>query len=152
MADETDYEEMPKQFEYLDHTADVQIHSWGKTMPEAFEQACQAMFNYMTDINGILPKKTVEIHAKGSDSNSLLFSFLDEFLFLSSSDDYFMLREVHILEFDRENWTIHARAFGEDFDMARHGGQGTEVKAITYSAMQVVETEDKTDVFVIIDI
>ena len=41
------------------------------------------MFNYMTDINGILPKKTVEIHAKGSDSNSLLFSFLDEFLFLS---------------------------------------------------------------------
>jgi SHS2 domain-containing protein len=106
----------------------------------------------MTDINGILPKRTVEINAKGSDAQSLLFSFLDEFLFLSSIDDYFMLREVHILEFDRENWTIHARGFGEDFDQERHGGQGTEVKAITYSAMQVLETDEKSDIFVIIDI
>ena len=148
----SNYEEIPKNFEYLDHTADVQIHSWGSTVVEAFEQACMAMFNYMTDINGILPKRTVEIKAQGSDCESLLFSFLDEFLFLSSSDDYFMLREVQILEFDKENWTIHARGFGEDFDQVRHGGQGTEVKAITYSAMQIQETDEKTDIFVIIDI
>ena len=40
---------------------------------------------------------------------------------------------------------------GEKFEKSRHV-QGTEVKAITYSAMQVIETSDKTDIYVIIDI
>jgi SHS2 domain-containing protein len=45
--------------------------------------------------------------------------------------------------------------YGEKFDLARHP-QGTEVKAITYSNMQVLEREVdgvfRVDVFVIVDI
>eukprot|EP00960_Hanusia_phi_P014017 412048-Hanusia_phi.AAC.1 len=37
-------------YEYLDHTADVQFHSWGKTKEEAFEQAVVCMFSYITDL------------------------------------------------------------------------------------------------------
>ena len=37
---------------------------------------------------------------------------------------------------DLETFQIEARCFGEIFDMARHP-QGTEIKAITYSAMQI---------------
>ncbi|XP_036302331.1 protein archease isoform X4 [Pipistrellus kuhlii] len=40
--------------------------------------------------------------------------------------------------------------WGEEFSLSKHP-QGTEVKAITYSAMQVY-TEEKPEVFVIIDI
>ena len=36
-------------------------------------------------------------------------------------------------------------------DLSRHP-QGTEIKAITYSNMQVHETEDRSDVSVIVDI
>eukprot|EP00959_Pyramimonas_sp_CCMP1952_P472038 9499403-Pyramimonas_sp.AAC.2 len=43
------------------------------------------------------------------------------------------------------------RRRGETFDRATHE-QGTEVKAITYSAMQINEKEDRTDVLVIVDI
>lgn len=50
-------------------------------------------------------------------------------------------------EFDAENYKIKARCCGETFDLNKHP-QGTEIKAITYSNMQVHEKE----VFVIIDI
>ena len=40
---------------------------------------------------------------------------------------------------------------GEAFSKSQHV-QGTEVKAITYSAMQVIETDQKTDIYVIVDI
>ena len=41
--------------------------------------------------------------------------------------------------------------YGEPFEIGKHP-QGTEVKAITYSNMQIYDTDDKHEVFVIIDI
>lgn len=58
---------------------------------------------------------------------------------------------MEILEFDRENFRIKARGFGETFEIGKHP-QGADVKAITYSNMQIHEKEDKSEVFVIIDI
>lgn len=42
-------------------------------------------------------------------------------------------------------------SWGETFDRSRHE-VGTEVKAITYSAMSIRETEGDAEVFVIVDI
>jgi len=40
---------------------------------------------------------------------------------------------------------------GETFELGKHP-QGTEVKAITYSAMQILEKEEYSEIFVIVDI
>jgi SHS2 domain-containing protein len=58
---------------------------------------------------------------------------------------------VKILEFNTTYFRIKAVAYGEEFQIGKHP-QGTEVKAITYSNMQVHENEGKCEVFVIIDI
>jgi SHS2 domain-containing protein len=60
-------------------------------------------------------------------------------------------KRVEIVKFDRENWKIQARGFGEVYDKAKHV-PGTEIKAITYSAMQILEKEGKAEVYVIVDI
>eukprot|EP00899_Mesostigma_viride_P012193 jgi/Mesvir1/20975/Mv08041-RA.2 len=124
-------------FEYLDHTADVQIHSWGANVEEAFAGAAVAMFNYMTPLESVSvdPSLTHEYEAQGHDMHSLLFAFLDELLYVFSTE-MFVARAVEVLEFDRANWKIRAKGMGEAFEMGKHA-QGTEVKAITYSNMQV---------------
>ncbi|XP_077989840.1 protein archease-like [Glandiceps talaboti] len=138
-------------YEYLDHTADVQLHSYGRTLEESFEMMVQAMFGYMTDIETVEMTDTESVEAEGSDMLSLLFHLMDEFLYVFSAEPFFIAREVKILEFDRENFKIKAEGYGETFDLKKHP-QGTEVKAITYSNMQVHDTLPTNDCFVIIDI
>lgn len=62
--------------------------------------------------------------------------------------------QIEITEFSRvegEDIRIKALGIGETFQLGKHP-QGTEVKAITYSAMQITEEEGFAEVFVIIDI
>jgi len=92
------------------------------------------------------------------DYKGLLFRWLDECLFLSACDPYFMAREIEIVHFNPENFQVRAILYGEEYDMYKHE-QGTEVKAITYSAMQIVEHKDeemdetrRCEIFVVVDI
>ncbi|XP_051027700.1 protein archease isoform X1 [Acomys russatus] len=144
------YPPVNRKYEYLDHTADVQLHAWGDTLEEAFEQCAMAMFGYMTDTGTVEPLQTVEVETQGDDLQSLLFHFLDEWLYKFSADEYFIPREVKVLNIDQKNFKLRSIGWGEEFSLSKHP-QGTEVKAITYSAMQVYN-EEKPEVFVIIDI
>ena len=72
------------KFEYLDHTADVQIHAWGATLREAFEHAGHAMYNYMVPLDDIRVNDRVpelRVSVSGHDEQSLLYNFLQELLF-----------------------------------------------------------------------
>nr|XP_023021000.1 protein archease-like [Leptinotarsa decemlineata] len=143
------------KYEYLDHTADVQLHAWGDSLKEAFEQCGIAMFGYMTELPSVEIKQSAEIEATGHDLESLLFHFLDELLFLFSCEPFLICSKVCITEFttEGEELKIKCKCYGEEFTIGKHP-QGTEVKAITYSAMQIVNEPEKNryEVFVIIDI
>ena len=146
-------------YEYLDHTADVQIHSWGPDLKTAFEQSAKAMFGYMTELDTVEESTTLSIECSGHDLQSALFNFLDEWLFNFSAEPNFIPFKIDVTEFSvsededagDEKIKIKAVGFGETFDLDKHP-QGTEVKAITYSAMQIIEKENFAEIFVIIDI
>jgi len=140
-------------FEYLDHTADIQFHTWGPSLNVAFEQALLAMFNYMVELSSVEIDSSVEprvYEAEGHDLESLLFKVMDEFLFIFSTE-FFVCKKVNIIEFDKENFRIKALGEGEIFNKKKHI-PGTEIKAITYSNMQIIEHENKAEIYVIVDI
>ena len=110
-------------------------------MPEAFAQQALAMWGYMTDLRAIRvdPACACVIEARGVDLISLLFAWMDGCLYAYGSE-YFVGREVAVTHWSGgeggEGWVMRAVARGERFEFGRHP-QGTEVKAITYSNMQI---------------
>lgn len=113
-----------------------------------------AMFGYMTELESVEIKRCEEIEATADDLEGLLFHFLDELLFLFSCDPYLICSKLVITEFVTEDeFRIKCKCYGEEFVIGKHP-QGTEVKAITYSAMQILNEPSKGrfEIFVIIDI
>ena len=149
------------QYEYLPHTADVQLHSWGSTLPSALQHLATAMFGYQTDLNIVGTKSEIgPMEVTGHDLHTLVFSFLDEWL-VNFHITGMVPREIEVEGVERPGrgeegeWRVTTRGRGEKFDLKVHK-QGTEVKAITYSAMQVKEVEGEdiknVEIWVIIDI
>jgi Uncharacterized conserved protein len=155
-AEKKDVESNRAGFEYLDHTADVQLHAWDKDMKGALEQLVLSMFEYMTSLEtvGIDPELSeqvgLNVKVEGHDLKSLIFNFLDEWLFIFHSN-YFLVKEIDVSSLDLENYAIISSAKGEKIDLSKHS-QGTEIKAITYSNMQIKETFQRCDLWVIVDI
>ncbi|KAH8045625.1 hypothetical protein JL722_14113 [Aureococcus anophagefferens] len=91
----------------------------------------------------------------GVDMHKFVFRFLDELLYRFAADGVACVRRRPTHPAARRDGSGHFVASvttaGEKFDLAKHP-QGTEVKAITYSAMQIHENDDKAELFVIVDI
>ena len=51
---------------------------------------------------------------------TFLYNYLDELLFLFSTEKYFLAREIKILELDLENWIIKGIMYGEEMDHSIH--------------------------------
>ena len=141
-----------RHYEYLDHTADIQLHAWGWDMGEAMENVALAMFDYITELPGIQVVEEQEFSISGHDLPSLLYNFLDQWLYVFSTE-FFVPASMFISALDMQTFTLTVKAKGEKFDRARHV-QGTEVKAITYSNMQINPNPDTgiVDLYVIVDI
>lgn len=147
-------------FEYLDHTADVQIHAWGRDMREAFGAAAVGMFGYMVELEEFGVELERAVSATGHDWQSMLFAWLDECLYIFHTEQFVMSRVV-VESINTETWTVTASVRGGLFDATRDK-QGTEVKAITYSNMQILQPDSEATrgedearrarVYVIVDI
>jgi SHS2 domain-containing protein len=160
-AENAPYEEEPEvlkdsNYEYLDHTADIQLHGWGDSLERALEQVGIAMIGYMTSLGRVEINKqqsdehATDIEIKGHDLPSLVFNFLQEWLYIFHEVG-FVAKEIAVQPIDRETFSVSSSAKGEVADWNRHT-QGTEVKAVTYSHLQVEETEGRCDIWVIVDI
>ena len=108
-----------RQFQYHDHTADIIVHSWGSSLSEALAQLCVGMFNYMTPLDQVEIKTSVEVCATGHDLLDLVYHLLDEFLYMFSTEMH-ICRCIEILSFDEDHFKIRARGYGEKMDLKKH--------------------------------
>ena len=123
-----------KEYELIDHTADVGIKAYGKTLAEAFENAAKAMFNIITDSSEIESVGQYNIVLEAPDLNQLLVDWLSELLFLNTARN--QVFGFFKIQLDEKNKKLTATVFGEKFDLSKHK-IGSEIKAVTYHMLEV---------------
>ena len=117
------------KYNYLDHTADVKFEAFGEDLREAFANCVLAMVNVTFDSSKINKDVEKTISVKGMDLKSVLFKFLEEFIFLSDSENFVPCEIVVNKLSDSE---VSAVAFGS-CDVKEN--VGPQVKAVTYNDM-----------------
>lgn len=141
-----------KQYEYLDHTADIKFQAYGKTREEAFENAALAMFNVIIDTEKVSGDTTREIFLKSPDLESLLVDWLSELLYLFEVDEI-VFREFRVEKIEKEKgeYSITAQALGEKYYPESHPFE-TEIKAVTYNQLEITKTADGWKAQIVVDI
>lgn len=127
-----------KPYELIDHTADVGIRAFGKTLEELFRNAALGMFDIIADLHsvGSGESKTVSLVAETLEDLYLLWH--QELLFRSSVD-----RTVY-KEFSFEKIsekTLKAIIHGERFNPEKQILK-KEIKAVTYHRLKVEKTDE----------
>ncbi len=140
-------------FEFRDHTADVQVRSWGSSLEEAFSQTAYSLMATITpNLKKITPKVERELTVEAEDKEALLFDFLSEFLYIFDVDEL-VFNEIHVRSIEKfnDNYKLRATLVGEKFDLDKHE-IGIEVKAITYSFLNIDEKHKSTIIDIVFDI
>jgi len=135
-----------EKYKFLKHTADVKFQSFGKTIEEAFENAAYALAETMTKGVKIKEKIKWNIDASGKDMNSLLYNFLEEFLFLLDAENWLPSK---VLKLKIKNEELEAEVTG---DNAASYKFTNDVKAITYNEMFVKERKGVWKCQVVLDV
>ena len=137
-----------KTYDLVDHTADVGIKAYGKTLSEAFENAAKGMFDIITNNSEIENIGQYDIELETDNLEQLLVDWLSELLFLNSANN--LVFGFFKVELDEKNNKLSAKVFGEKFNLSKHK-IGTEIKAVTYHMLEV-KTKKPYHVQVLFDI
>jgi len=123
-----------KAYEIIEHTADIGIKAFGKSLAEAFENAAKGMFDIITDNSEIESIGQYDIELEAPDLEQLLVDWLSELLFLNSSQN--LVFGFFKIDLDSKKKHIFAHVFGEKYTTTKHR-IGTEIKAVTYHMLKV---------------
>ena len=141
-----------KRFEFLEHTADLYIAAYGRSLEEAFENAAAAMFEGMTDLTKVEPKQEDEIEVEGYDEQALLYNWLEALLIkFDVKGNLYSLFKVGKIEKTSKGFKLKARIWGEPFDKGKHLSK-VGVKAVTYHQMEIIKQPNLITVRFILDI
>jgi len=130
---------MGKDFEILDHTADVGVIAYGTDLKQAFANAARALFSLITELDDVEEVLHRDIKINASDEESLLVAWLNELVYRFDTEGI-LFKRFDVSQLGATH--LEARGYGEKADRSKHKLK-TGVKGATYHMLKV----DKTDGF-----
>ena len=124
---------MGRDFEIIEHTADVGIRAYGTSIKEAFVNAARGLFSLITELDDVKEVEHRDIEMTAPDQESLLVQWLNELIYLFDVENI-IFKSFEIIQLS--NVELKARAYGEKVDTSRHRLK-TGVKAATYHMLSI---------------
>ncbi len=133
-------------YRFLEHTADVKFRATGENLNEMFIASAEALNETIRGEIRILEQKEISFSVEGKDIESLLYNFLEEFLFLLDAENFLVSRIKSItISNDKLDCTVVG-------DSADNYAFTNDVKAVTYSDMFVREKNGGFECQVVLDV
>jgi SHS2 domain-containing protein len=136
------------KYRYLDHTSDLGMEIFGKTLSELFVNAAFAMFDNITDLRKVVRNEQREVRLTADKLEDLFLDWLRELLFLFATE-FFIPKKVIIKKLTRGR--IEAELRGERFDPKRHRIK-IEIKTPTYHMFAIEKSKAGYKATVIFDV
>jgi SHS2 domain-containing protein len=136
---------MAKNFEFLEHTADIKFRAWGKTLGEAFSGCALAVSKTLCR-GKIKMKKSYSVKAHGKDNESLLYNFIEELLYLLDTE-HFIPAKVKSMKI--KDGRLTARVVGDDIGKYEIKNY---IKSPTYNDMQIKKKGDNWTAQMVVDV
>src|SRR3989344_1850827 len=126
---------MSKKFVFVEGvaTADAVFDAFGKNINELFENSALALTSIMVDPKSLKKSATKKFSLEEKDLQSLLFSFLEQLIFLKDTE-LFLPKVCNVKIIDDKK--LAAECSGETIDYKRHK-LGVDAKAVTYHQFEV---------------
>lgn len=129
---------MPEPYEVFEHTADIGLHAYGRTLAELFIHAARGMESLMVPPEQIRLQVGREIEAEGHDQISLLIAWLNGLVVLFDTE-FLLFREFEIAAITATH--VKGLARGEPYDDRRHD-LSSAIKAVTWHEASIEQSAD----------
>lgn len=134
-------------YEAIDHTADFGIRVFGDNPIDLFQNSAMALMDQVVETASLPPQKEIRLSIKGNDWPDLMVNWLREILYLWSGKAL-LTRSVQIQSITEKS--LSSRVGVDLFSPQRHT-LISEIKAVTYHQIQVLDRSGLWEATVIFD-
>ena len=143
-----------KNYEIINHTADLGINVYGKNLEALFFNAARAMFEIMLEvvkkkpIFGKTEHKKFLLNKRGNNLEEIFVVWLSELLYLFSTEGLILEKaDIQRLDSSCIQTEVTGRIFSPEFYRIK-----TEIKAVTYHELEIKKTDRGYEAQVIFDV
>jgi len=136
------------KYHFINHTGDVGVVVYGKSLKELFQHAAESFFQILTEPENILGVDSRNISIQAGGLEELLVNWLNEFIYLFDTQSL-LFRRFEIEQLN--NHHLEAKAWGEKYVEGKHPIK-TAIKAVTFHQLLVQKENDNWKTQIIFDL